>query len=407
MPAGQGRVGSMSVLSCWLWLATADVSLRTRARVLDRYADAEAAFDAPAGELAALDGISLKEAKTLQAHKSADMGAIESVCAAHGIKMLTMQDAAYPQRLKNIFAPPPVLFVKGELPDIDENALIAVVGTRSASPYGLKMGRDIAFEIARAGGIVVSGLSSGIDAQAAHGALLAGGRCVSVLGTPIDAETSRLAADVAAHGALISEYAPGTKPQRSFFRDRNRISAGICVGVVAVEAPERSGVLLFANEAAEQGKEIFALPSNVDSPTGAGTNALIREGAHLVTCGWDVMGEFASRFPKRVHIPDKTPPGAEEKAPEKSAEKPPADKKVIDKENGRAYIDWKKRLAALSEDQLRIIAAIDKGGSHIDEIIENSAFPAPKVLAQLTVLEIRGIVRRGPGKRFILNTSKK
>lgn len=397
----------MSLLRYWLWLASAEVSLRTRARILDRYTDAKAAFMASAGELAALDGISLKDAKTLEAHKSADMGAIESDCAARGIKILTMQDAAYPRRLRNIYSPPPVLFVKGELPDVDANALIAIVGTRSASPYGLKMGRDIAYEISRCGGIVVSGLSGGIDTQAAHGAMLAGGRCVSVLGTPIDAETSRLAEDVAAHGALISEYAPGTKPQRSFFRDRNRISAGLCVGVVAIEAPESSGVLLFANEAAEQGKEIFALPSNADSPSGAGTNALIKQGAHLVTCGWDVMSEFAARFPERVHKSAQLPPAEQGDAPEKPAEKPPADKKVIDKENGRDYIDWKERLAALSEDQLRIVAAIDKGGSHIDEIIENSAFPAPKVLAQLTVLEIRGIVRRGPGKRFILNITKK
>lgn len=395
----------MSALRYWLWLATAEVSLRTRARVLDRYADAETAFNAPAGELAALDGISLKDAKTLEAHKSADMGAVENECAALGIKILTMQDAAYPHRLRNIYSPPLVLFVKGELPVVDENALIAVVGTRNASPYGLKMGRDIACEIARSGGIVVSGLSGGIDTQAAHGAMLAGGKCVSVLGTPIDSETSRLALDVAANGALVSEYAPGTKPQRSFFRDRNRISAGISVGVVAIEAPERSGVLLFANEAAEQGKEIFALPSNADSQTGAGTNALIRDGARLVTCGWDIMSEFAGRFPERIHRPAEAQPVFEEKAPEKPAEKPSADKKVIDKENDRAYIDWKERLAALSEDQLRIVAAIDKGGSHIDEIIETSTFPAPKVLAQLTVLEIRGIVRRGPGKRFMLNVN--
>lgn len=397
----------MSALRYWLWLATAEVSLRTRARLLDRYMDAEAAFNAPAGELAALEGISLKDAKTLEAHKSADMGHVESQCAALGIKMLTMQDAAYPQRLRNIYSPPPVLFVKGELPDVDANALVAVIGTRGASPYGLKMGRNIAYEIARSGGIVVSGLSSGIDTQAAHGALLAGGRCVSVLGTPIEQENSRLAADVAAHGALVSEYAPGTRPQRSFFRDRNRISAGLCVAVAAIEAPERSGVLLFANEAAEQGKEIFALPSNVDSPTGAGTNALIRQGAHLVTCGWDIMGEFAHRFPERIHKCDDIQPLSEEKAPEKSAEKPADDKKVIDKENSKAYIDWKERLAALSEDQLRIVTAIEKGGSHIDEIIESTAFPTAKVLAQLTVLEIRGIVRRGPGKRYVLSVNAK
>lgn len=397
----------MSALRFWLWLSTAEVSLRTKARVLEKYADAETAFMAPDGELAALEGISLKDARTLEQHRKADMSAIEDEFAAQGIKIITLQDAAYPRRLKNIFAPPPVLFIKGELPPVDENPLIAIVGTRNASAYGLKMGRNIGYEIAKAGGIVVSGLSSGIDVQAAHGALLAGGRCVSVLGTAHEAEKGRLAADIAANGALISEYAPGTLSQRGFFRDRNRISAGLSVGVVAIEAPERSGVLLFANEAAEQGKEIFALPSNADSPNGAGTNALIRDGARLVTCGWDVMSEFAGRFPEKISKPEVQSPPAEVITTENSEKKKSDDKKVIDKQNSRAYIDWKEQLATLSEEQLRVVTAIDKGGSHIDDIIENTGLSAPKVLAQLTVLEIRGFVRRAAGKRFLLNTVKK
>lgn len=382
------------------------MSLNAKVRVLNKYGDAEAAFLAPSGELALLNNISLKEAEELERHKSADMAAVEDECALQGIRIVSMQDAAYPARLKHIFAPPPILYVKGELPAVDENALIAVVGTRRASPYGLKMGRELAYQIAEEGGIVVSGLTNGVDAQAARGALLAGGRCVAVLGTPHELETSRLAADVAAHGAVISEYAPGTRPMRSFFRDRNRISAGISVGVVAVEAPEHSGTLLFVEEAAEQGKEIFAVPGNADNEVCAGTNALIRDGARLVSCGWDVMSEFCERYPGKIkRVRTVCPP--EENAAQEPPVKPVSDKKAIDKEKRKGYIDLKEQLSALSEEQLRIITAIEDGGSHIDDIIETSGLSAAKVLAQLTVLEIKGYVRRGAGRRILLNIAKK
>lgn len=390
----------MSAVSYWIWLSSLGVSPRAKAAVVRRFGDAEKAFFSPLGALAATEGVASAEGEILERR---DLHAVQEIledCDKQGLSILTLQDAAYPGRLKQIFAPPVVLYVKGSLGAIDDEAAIAVIGTRSASPYGLKMGRQLAWEITHCGGLVISGLTTGVDAAAADGALLAGGRCIGVLGTAHEFQDGELAARVAERGALISEHAPGTRSLRSHFRDRNRISAGLSVGVLAVEAPEKSGTLLFVAEALEQGREIFAVPGNADAPGCRGTNGLLKQGAKPVTCGWDVMCEFSARFPGRV---------AERYDPALTVgEKPPAEpKKEIDKEKGGEYIDFRQQLAGLSETQLKIVAAIDKEPTHIDDIVERTGLGAAAVLTQLTLMTVKGIVRRAPGNRVALNIQRK
>lgn len=403
----------MAALKYWIWLADAAVSPRAKAALLRRYGDAQRAFFAPAGEIAATDGVGAQEAELLEARSLKESERIIAECDALAVDIVTLEDRAYPVRLKNIFAPPPVLYVKGKLPPLDESAAIAVVGTRRATPYGLKMARELAFEIIQCGGIVVSGLTDGIDAAAAEGALAAGGRCVGVLGTAIDGDVTELSHKVSLVGAVVSEYAPGVKPKRSFFRDRNRITAGLSVGAVAVEAPEKSGTRLFIAEAAEQGKEIFAVPANADAFNSAGTIGMLKDGAKLVTDGWDVMGEFEWRFPDTVRRPELAEVKAmprPKSSENQSAHKPTRrknSKKVIDKQKNKGYIDLKAQLDGLNETQLKIIGAIDPGGTHIDDIIERTGFNAATVLAQLTFLELKGFVGRLPGRRFLLNTARK
>lgn len=399
----------MASIKYWVWLsAQTGVSPAAKAALLRHYGDAETAFFAPAGEFGRIKGISAGDAAVLE---SRDMSRVEDIlagCRQLDIRPVTMQDADYPERLRNIFAPPAVIYVKGKLPELDDEAAIAVIGTRKASPYGLKMGSRLAGEIVRCGGIVISGLTSGIDAAAARGALLADGVCIGVLGTSHDMEKGSLARDVCVKGALISEYPPGTQPLRSHFRDRNRISAGLSVGVTVVEAPEKSGALLFAAEANDQGKEIFAVPGNADAPNSAGTIALMQEGAKPVRTGWDILCEFADLFPGKLRQAEAAEMPENGKNHAETGEKEPEGaKKGIDKEKSRGYIDLKEQLARLSEEQLKIISAIDKGASHIDDVIENTGLSTPKVLAQLTVLEIKGFIRREPGKRISLNTAKK
>ena len=399
----------MASIKYWVWLsAQTGVSAASKAALLRHYGDAETAFFAPSGDFAQIRGVTAGDAAVLE---NRDLSRVEEIldeCRRLDLRPVTMQDADYPRRLRNIFAPPAVIYVRGKLPELDDEAAIAVIGTRKASPYGLKTGSRLAYEIAKCGGIVVSGLTAGIDAAAARGALEAGGRCIGVLGTSHELEKGTLAREVAGRGALISEYPPGTPPLKVHFRERNRISAGISVGVVVVEAPEKSGALLFAAEAAEQGKEIFAVPGNVDSPNSAGTLALMQEGAKPVRTGWDVLCEFEALFPGKLRQAENIEmPEISENPPENREKDTESGKKGIDKEKSRGYIDLKEQLAQLNEEQLKIISAIDKGASHIDDVIEKTGLSTPKVLAQLTVLEIKGFIKREPGKRISLNTAKK
>lgn len=402
----------MSAVTYWVWLSALDtVSVRAKAALIRAFGDAESVFFAPHGAFSALDGVSASEAAALERRDLGRVDEILSDCARENLAIVTMQDALYPKRLKAIYAPPVVLYVRGKLPRVDDEAVIAIVGTRSASPYGLKMGRQIAYEIAKGGGIVVSGLTNGIDAAAARGALDADGICVGVLGTAHDQNDSELGYDVCRKGALISEYAPGRASLRSFFRERNRISAGLSLGAVAVEAPEKSGTLLFAAEALEQGREVFAVPGNADAPGCRGTNALLKDGATPVTCGWDVLGEFAALFPDKLRrvAAERTdaPTAAVQPAPETAKAAPTAGKKEIDKEKSVAYIDLRTQLAQLSETQLKIVSAIEKEPTHVDDIVEKTGLGAAAVLTQLTVLTVKGIVRRMPGNRVALNVQRR
>ena len=401
----------MSALKYWIWLSSLEgVGVRAKAAVIRRFGDAESAFFSPAGSFAGTEGVSPSEAAALEKRELGRVSEILGDCEAQGLSIVTMQDALYPKRLKAIWAPPVVLYVKGRLPQLDDEAAVAVVGTRSASPYGIKMARQIAFEIVRCGGVVVSGLTNGIDAAAATGALLADGVCIGVLGTAHEEQESELSYDVCRRGALVSEYAPGTRSLKSFFRDRNRITSGLSVGTVAIEAPEKSGTLLFVSEALEQGREVFAVPGNADAAGCRGTNRLLKEGATPVTCGWDVMREFAALYPNRIRRWTQTEERAPEAAPSR-ADSPEngsvGGKKEIDKEKGAAYIDLREQLGSLSETQLKIVSAIDKEPTHIDDIVEKTGLGTATVLTQLTVMTVRGIVRRVPGNRVALNVQRR
>ena len=403
----------MSALKYWLWLSGCEVSAKAKAALFRYYGDAQQAFMAPKGDYRMVEGISPAEREILEKRDLFIADRIYGECQRQFLDIITYQDARYPKRLRNIYAPPAVLYLKGKLPNIDENAAIAVVGTRKASVYGIRMARNMANDIARCGAIVVSGLTRGIDGAAAEGALLADGIVVAVLGTSHEKDKNFLSPDVAVRGAVISEYPPTREMRNSFFRERNRISAGLSVGVLAVEAPENSGTALFVEEAVEQGKEIFAVPSNVDSVNSVGTLNMLKDGAKLVTCGYDVVCEFEYLFPGKLHPPkggsstEKIIPAEAEKQRQNGGIAEEETKKVIDKENDRGYIDLKEQLSKLNETQLKIITAIDANASHIDDIIEATGLPTATVLAQLTVLEIKGYVRREAGKRITLNTAKK
>lgn len=296
------------------------------------------------------------------------------------LRTISIKDDDYPSLLRYVFNPPLNLYVRGELPDLEGKTAIAVIGTRHASPYGLKMGRNIAYEIASCGGVVVSGLTAGIDSAAAEGALLAGGTVIGILGTPVSDAVSDLAKEVVKKGCLISEYPAGTKTNRAYFRARNRIAAGLSEGVVVVEAPEKSGTRLFVAEALEQGKEIFAVPGNADSENAAGTLKFIKEGAKLITHGWEV----AEEFPNTMKIV-KISPEAELPVESKS-------KKFVDKEKHDHYIDITEKLKGLDPAEILIVKAINSGCLNADEISVMTGLSVPEISKNLTMLQIKSII---------------
>ncbi|MCZ6599288.1 MAG: DNA-processing protein DprA [Acidobacteria bacterium] len=289
------------------------------------------------------------------------------------IKVLTRGDPAYPALLEEIDDPPPVLYVRGDMVEADDPA-VAIVGSRRASPYGLAMARILARDLAAAGVTVVSGLARGIDAAAHGGALAAtGGRALAVLGSGPDIiyppEHRRLATAVAAHGALLSEFPPGTPPLPRHFPWRNRIISGLARGVVVVEAAAGSGSLITARLALDQGREVYAVPGPVTAPGSHGTHDLLRQGARLTTSAADVVDEFPAdiirQVARRIAIRRKTPPP--------------------DLEPGAREV-WNALDPAIS--------------SSIDDLARRTGLAVPALVSALLGLELRGLARAFPGPRY-------
>ena len=389
----------------WIWLSLLNLSPRAVTAVLQHCGDAERAYAEESDAFHGVRGITAREAEALE---NRDLTAAEFSlrrCREQKLRILPLTDPAYPERLKQIAEPPAAIYIQGELPELDRAPVLAVIGTRRASAYGLRMSRELAFQIASGGATVLSLLTPGADEAAAAGMIQAGTPCIGVLGTAHEACRWPLMRQVVGNGAVVSEYPPGKEQFRHFFRERNRLAAGLSDGVVVVEAPEKSGTRLFVTEAAEQGKDVFAVPGNADSETAAGTLNLLKEGAKLVTCGTDVLEEYVLRFPELKNNLNRENSSDHKKTVPVSGEPDGTynSGNVSAVSAASAPEDLRNQLQKLSADQLALIAAISPPATHVDDIVERSGLPVAKVLAQLTVLEIKGFVKRKPGRNFSLN----
>lgn len=389
----------------WIWLSLLNLSPRAVTAVLQLCGDAERAYAEESDAFHGVRGITAREAEALE---NRDLTAAEFSlrrCREQKLRILPLTDPAYPERLKQIAEPPAAIYIQGELPELDRAPVLAVIGTRRASAYGLRMSRELAFQIASGGATVLSLLTPGADEAAAAGMIQAGTPCIGVLGTAHEACRWPLMRQVVGNGAVVSEYPPGKEQFRHFFRERNRLAAGLSDGVVVVEAPEKSGTRLFVTEAAEQGKDVFAVPGNADAENAAGTLNLLKEGAKLVTCGTDVLEEYVLRFPELTNNLNREYSSDHKKTVPVSCELDGTynSGNVSAVSAASAPEDLRNQLQNLSADQLALIAAISPPATHVDDIVERSGLPVAKVLAQLTVLEIKGFVKREPGRNFSLN----
>lgn len=413
----------------WIWLATrSGLNERQKVALLDVFRDPEEVFFGDKAAYANVEGITQEMAQSLEDKDLAQARKILDECIEKDIQICTFYDADYPSRLKNIADPPLVLYHRGHLGQLEGGPVIAVVGTRKASAYGMTTASRMGYQIAKCGSVLVSGLAEGIDGSAMRGALTAGGKIVGVLGCGVDvvypAVHRSLYLDTERNGCLVSEFPPGTPPYKWNFPKRNRIISGLSNGVLVVEAPTGSGSLITARLALDQGRDVFVVPGNIDVPTFQGSNALLREGAIAVTSGWDVVSEYQALYPGKIsmersdlrqQIPGEISayPEKQEKTVVKVAQKPatPGEKALFDKkkqkktiDNGKnkPYSDQQNIWETLSPEEKALLEPLRKGEMLVDDWIAASGLPTGKVLGMLTMLQIRGVVERLPGERISL-----
>ncbi|UCH50944.1 MAG: DNA-processing protein DprA [Chloroflexota bacterium] len=336
-------------------------------QLLEHFTTLEHAWKAPAAELkkAGLDSKTADNVVNLRLKISpdAEMDNMEQ----YKVKALTCDSSAYPQRLKEIYDYPPVLYVRGTLLPEDECCL-AVVGTRRATVYGRQVAEELVTDLARNGITIVSGLAKGIDSIAHRAALEAGARTIAVFACGLDvvypAENAKLAREVIEHGALISEYPLGTRPKADNFPRRNRIMSGLSLGVLVIEAGESSGALITANQALEQNRDVFAVPGSILSPGSRGTNHLIQEGAKLVSNYVDVLEELnLAIMAQQLEM---------------------------------------KELLPVDKTESLLLRQLSREPSHIDEICRNSGLAAALVSSALTMMELKGMVKQVGGMNYVL-----
>jgi DNA processing protein len=334
--------------------------------LLEYFGDAPSAWQASESQLLATGLAPRLVASILQTRASGQLDRAWAVIQEKHIQVLTWEDPGYPQRLLEIEQPPPVLYVCGEIHANDAWA-VALVGTRRVTAYGRQVTEELASGLAAQGVTVVSGLARGIDAIAHQAVLRAGGRTLAVLGSGVDQiyppEHTRLAADMLSHGAVISDYPPGTAPEAGNFPPRNRIISGLSLAVVVIEASEKSGALITASFAVEQGRAVFAVPGSIYAPQSKGANRLIQEGAQVVLGAKDILETL-----------NLTQVGQHQAA---------------------------RSLLPENATEAQLYHILGSEPLHVDDIRQRAGLPIEQISATLTMMELKGMVRQVGGMNYI------
>lgn len=333
-------------------------------RLVEAFGSLRAAWIAPVTELRrCLEQRSLQE--LVKTRAELDVAAIYDAIVSRGVSVTTPVDITYPSLLAEIPAPPPVVYYRGELLETDRTA-VAIVGTRRVTAYGREMAARIAGDLARAGVTIVSGLARGVDGVAHQAALDAGGRTLAVLGSGVDRiyppEHRNLAQRITEQGAVLSDYLPDTPPDGGNFPPRNRIISGLSLGVVVIEAPDRSGALITVDFAADQGRDIFAVPGQANAANSSGTNRLIRDGARLVRSAEDILEDLQIRQTGRMDVIQQSLP--------------------------------------LSEEDRRLLAVLTAMPQHIDDLAELCDVTVAEISGRLMMLELQGLVRNAGAQHY-------
>lgn len=401
----------MTETKYWLWLSTRyGVGPVAMGQVLAQFGSPRAAYEALPEQL---DRLPVKVARALSDRSMDRPERILADCDRLGLRVMTMDDADYPRRLRTLSDPPYVLYIWGQLPPMDDRAAIGVVGTRKASGYGQRVARYLGRELSRCGAVVVSGLAAGIDTCALKGALEGGGTPVAVVGGGVDVpyprENRPLYADIAAVGAVVSEYPPGTENRAGHFPIRNRIISGLSVGTVVVETDGSGGSMITARLVREQGRDLYAVPGGMDARLSRGCNMLIQQGAGAVSHAADLLRPYAHRF-------DLCPERAADLQTSPVTYQFASDEPMRLRLCGGQLSDYREprrtdlmadslviqRGVGGSDDQLDIVKAMGDEVWQVDELAGKLGQDSRRLQGTLTMLTINGLVRELPGKRFVV-----
>ena len=372
---GDGEFDQADLIALIRLTSVPGVGPKTSRALLARFGSARAVLRAPEAAVREVAGVGAGLARKIaRAESEIDAEAELALCDRHGVTPIPQRSSLYPSRLKEIADPPALLYVRGTLEPVDALA-VAIVGSRRCTPYGLRIAEKLATSLARVGLTVVSGLARGIDAAAHRGAINGGGRTLAVLANGLSSvyppEHDKLADEVAAHGALISESPMRQEPIAGLFPQRNRIISGLSLGVVVVEATPRSGSLSTATHATEQNREVFAVPGPVDSLPSRGCHHLIRDGARLVETVDDILEELGPLV------------RGMDRPVEPAIDSPVAAPGV-----------------SLNGHEAQILASLTDQPMAIDQIIALTGLSASATMATLSMLELRRLIKRHPGQQF-------
>ena len=448
----------------WIWLSLRlGAGSRLYPQLLEYFGSAYDVFEAREDRLRELmPDLSDKQLAALSDKRLEDAFAVEEYCRKHGIRILCYHEDAYPFSYRALSDPPLLLYCKGELPSFQNQLCVAIVGTRRMSEYGRDMAYKIAYELASAGAIVVSGMALGIDSVASCAAMKAGGKTIAILGGGIDVpyppEHEGFMNIIANQGVLISEFAPGAEPKGTNFPIRNRLISGLCQATVVIDAEEGSGSLITADRALQQGRDLFAVPANVGAANASGTNRLIRDGAHVALSGRDILSYYEFLYTDLRHIPrslnsdyngqalaemgvysrvvggyvrvpaeqagalpktgpakdrasssvkaetsvSKRPAAAEKvkrtaKVPEPKPMTEPEDARISPKDASNPGDRSSAAVASLNETQRAILDAIPSEEPIAVDKLKHLGLPMGTLLAAISVLQIKGLVRSLPG----------